>query len=75
MVTKQKVPNTPLPDPGQHDGAAHVQMSKRFQEHITIEVKQGQPAPGIRKGMGLGVPCGEGCGGTTGMETQRARFH
>ena len=41
MVTKQKMPNTPLPDPGQHDGAAHVQMSKRFQEHTSIEVSKG----------------------------------
>ncbi len=41
MVTKQKEPNTPLPDPGQHDMAAHRQMSKRFEEHTSIEISKG----------------------------------
>ena len=41
MVTESKVPNTPLPKPGMHDQAAHSQMSKRFQEHTTIEINKG----------------------------------
>ena len=41
MVTKPKVPETPLPKPGTHDQAAHSQISRRFQEHATIEINKG----------------------------------
>lgn len=40
MVT-QKVPETPLPAPGQSDEAAHAAISRRFREHSVIEIQKG----------------------------------
>ena len=40
-MATQKVPETPLPDPGQSDEAAHAAISRRFREHSVIEIEKG----------------------------------
>ncbi|MYC29546.1 MAG: hypothetical protein F4X65_05585 [Chloroflexi bacterium] len=36
-----KVPETPLPPPGQSDEAAHAALSQRFREHVALEYEKG----------------------------------
>ena len=40
-MTTHRVPDTPLPAPGQSDEAAHAAISQRFREHTTIEIEKG----------------------------------
>ena len=40
MVRKMKVPETPLPEPGDDSWEAFAQLSKRFQEHTSLEVEK-----------------------------------
>ena len=40
-MATQKVPETPLPAPGQSDEAAHAAISRRFREHSVIEIEKG----------------------------------
>ena len=40
-MTTHKVPETPVPEPGQSDEAAHAAISQRFREHSVIEIEKG----------------------------------
>ena len=40
-MATQKIPETPLPEPGQSDEAAHAAISRRFREHSVIEIEKG----------------------------------
>ncbi len=40
-MTTQKVPETPLPEPGDSGEAAHAAISQRFREHSVIEIEKG----------------------------------
>ena len=40
MVRKMKVPETPLPEPGDDSWEAFAQLSQRFQEHTALEIEK-----------------------------------
>ena len=40
MTTREEVPDIPLPDVGENDEAAHIQIGQRFRQHTAIEIRK-----------------------------------